>query len=137
MFTRARTLRTIGLAAALLAARPTAGRALPGPAPTPRVPGTAVEVRGEVVELDCYLREGSRGEAHRGCATTCLANGGSLAVVEDDTGRVFPLAGDAPATEPGAAVRDRIAQHVLVRGRLFERAGGRVLAIDEVERLGD
>lgn len=98
-------------------------------------PGRDVRIRGEVVEVGCYLRDGSRGEAHKPCALTCLKNGGQLGVVEDDTGVLFPLAGAAPATDPSAALREHIAEHVEVRGRVYERAGSRVLIAKDVQRL--
>ncbi len=105
----------------------------------PRVvrPGHEVEIRGEVVEVGCYLRDGSRGEGHKACALTCLKNGGQLGIVEDGTGVLYPLAGAQPATDPSAAVREQIAAHVGVRGRLYERAGSRVLVVEAVERLDD
>ena len=98
-------------------------------------PGRDTIVRGEVVEVSCYLRDGRRGESHKPCALTCLKNGGQLGIVEDDSGTLYPLAGAAPATDPSAALREHIAEHVAVRGRVYERAGGRVLVADDVERL--
>ena len=98
-------------------------------------PGNPIELRGEVVEVGCYLRDGSRGEGHKACALTCLKNGGQLGIVEDGTGVLYPLARAAPATDPSAAVREQIAEHVAVRGRVYQRAGSRVLVVDDVERI--
>ena len=100
-------------------------------------PGREIEIRGEVVEMSCYLRDGSRGEGHKACALSCLENGGQLGIVEDGTGRLYPLASAAPATDPSAAVREEIAEHVAVRGRLYERAESRVLVVEQLERLGN
>ncbi len=100
-------------------------------------PGHEIELRGEVVEVGCYLRDGSRGEAHKPCALTCLKNGGQLGIVEDGTGVLYPLAGAQPATDPSAAAREQIAAHVAARGRVYERAGSRVLVVEALERLGD
>ena len=99
-------------------------------------PGHAVEIRGEVVGIGCYLRDGSRGESHKACALTCLKNGGQLGIVEDGTGVLYPLAGAQPATDPSAGLREQIAAHVAVRGRLYERAGSRVLVLEQQEDLG-
>jgi hypothetical protein len=102
-----------------------------------RIPGgELVELRGEVVELGCYLRDGARGEGHRACAMACLKNGGQLGLVQDDTGALYPFAGSTPASDPSAAARQHVAAHVVVRGQLFERNGGRVLVIEELTRLG-
>jgi len=116
------------LVAAALAAADEPPKHIPG--------GQVVEIRGEVVELGCYLRDGSRGEGHRACAQLCLKNGGQLAIVEDDTGTLYPLAGSTPASDPSAAARQHVAAHVAVRGQVFERSGSRVLVVEELTRLG-
>jgi hypothetical protein len=123
--------RLAQIALALLLA--TARRAAAEPKEIPG--GRLIEVRGEVVETSCYLRDGSRGEGHRACALVCLKNGGQLGIVEDDTGTLFPLAGSTPASDPSAAAREHIAAHVVARGQVFERAGSRVLVVHELTRL--
>lgn len=101
-----------------------------------RIPGgQSIEIRGEVVELGCYLRDGARGEGHRACAMACLKNGGQLGIVQDDTGQLFPFAGATPASDPSAAAREHVAAHVFVRGQLFERNGGRVVVVEQLTRL--
>lgn len=105
-------------------------------APPKHIPGgESVELRGEVVELGCYLRDGSRGEGHRACAMACVKNGGQLALVQDETGTLYPFAGATPASDPNAAARQHVAAHVVVRGQVFERNGGRVLVVEEMTRL--
>jgi len=99
-------------------------------------PGHRGEVRGEVVEVGCYLREGSRGEAHKTCARASLENGGQLGIVEDGTGVLYPLSGAQPATDPSAGFREQIGAHVSVRGRIYERAGSRVLVAEKTVRIG-
>ena len=108
------------------------------PNPDPRLPvsaGREIELHGEVVELSCYLREGRRGEGHKSCALACLKNGGELAIVADESGEVYPLAGATPATDPSAKLREHVTEHVAVSGTLYERAGSRVLVIDRVKKL--
>lgn len=120
------------LASVLLVAAPV----LAQDAPPKRIPGgQSIEIRGEVVELGCYLRDGARGEGHRACAMACLKNGGQLGIVQDDTGVLFPLAGPTPASDPNAAARQHVAAHVFVRGQLFERNGARVVVVEELTRL--
>ncbi len=127
------SVASLSLLAVLLAA----GLALSQGTKPIRLPGgRAIEVRGEVVETGCYLRDGARGEGHRACAVQCLKNGGQLSIVEDDTGELYPLAGATPASDPSAAAREHVAAHVLARGLLFERAGSRVLVVAELVRLG-
>jgi hypothetical protein len=115
------------LVSALRAAAEEPPKGIPG--------GQIVELHGEVVELSCYLRDGSRGEGHRACAQVCLKNGGQLAIVEDDSGALYPLAGSTPASDPSASARQLVAAHVVVRGQVFERAGSRVLVVEEINRV--
>ncbi len=125
-------LHVVAIACAILAAPPAIAQDAPR-----RIPGgTSVEIRGEVVELGCYLRDGARGEGHRACAMACLKNGGQLALVQDETGTLYPFAGATPASDPNAAAQQHVAAHVVVRGQVFERNGGRVLVVDELTRLG-
>jgi hypothetical protein len=103
--------------------------------PLPVSPGREVVLEGEVVDLECFLRDGSRGERHKGCALTCRKNGGSLAIVEDKTGDLYPVAGNAAASDPGAAVAEFIGARVSLRGELYERSGARILVVGKAERL--
>jgi hypothetical protein len=103
--------------------------------PLPVAPGREVTLEGEVVDFECYLRDGSRGERHKSCALACRKNGGSLAIVEDRTGDLYPVAGNTAASDPGAAVAEHIGTRVAVRGQLYERAGGRILVVERAERL--
>jgi hypothetical protein len=103
--------------------------------PLPVSPGREIALEGEVVDLECFLRDGSRGERHKSCALTCRKNGGSLAIVEDKTGDLYPVAGNAAASDPGAAVADFIGSRVSVRGDLYERSGARILVVEAAERL--
>jgi hypothetical protein len=129
---RAPRARVLAIVVALLAGSVAAAQDAPK-----RIPGgESVELRGEVVELGCYLRDGARGEGHRACAMACLKNGGQLALVQDETGTLYPFAGATPASDPNAAARQHVAAHVVVRGQVFERNGGRVLVVEELTRLG-
>ena len=128
----ARHVRSITLGVALVVA----GLALAQDPPKHIPGGVSVEIRGEVVELGCYLRDGARGEGHRACAMASLKNGGQPAIVQDQTGTLYPLAGATPASDPSPAARQHVAAHVLVRGQLFERNGGRALVVEELTRLG-
>jgi hypothetical protein len=124
-----------------LVAIATAARVGAAPPPTPEPQtvtiGKPVVVRGEVVETSCFLRDGKRGEGHRACALVCLKNGGQLGIVEDTSGTFYSLATNAPGTDPNAAVKEFVAQHVSVDARLYERGGQKMLVIQRVQRLGD
>ncbi len=51
-------------------------------------------IKGEVVELSCYLKDGSRGKDHKECGTTCAKAGAPLAVLSKGKMYVILLADD-------------------------------------------
>ena len=53
-------------------------------------PGTVTTVRGEIVDLSCYLEVGKHGEKHRGCAQRCLINGQPIGLLTEN-GNLYML----------------------------------------------
>jgi hypothetical protein len=91
-----------------------------------------VTLRGEVVDLHCYLTRGASGPEHAGCGNACLARGVTPGFLADD-GRVFVLLGARPFP-----VKDQIAglagEKVTVTGAPVDRGGVRGLQLKTVER---
>jgi hypothetical protein len=91
-----------------------------------------VTLRGEVVDLHCYLTRGASGAEHAGCGNACLARGVTPGFLADD-GRVFVLLGARPFP-----VKDQIAglagEKVTVTGTPVDRGGVRALQLKTVER---
>ena len=54
--------------------------------------GPTVTVKGEAVDLWCYMEGGDRGPAKKDCATTCAKAGHPIGIV-DATGNVYVTAG--------------------------------------------
>jgi hypothetical protein len=133
---RSRSVRSwLGICLLLAIERPASAAEPDASHPLPVSPGREIALAGEVVDLECFLRDGSRGERHKSCALTCRKNGGSLAIVEDKTGDLYPVAGNTAASDPGAAVAEFIGTRVSVRGNVYERSGARILVVDHAERL--
>jgi hypothetical protein len=91
-----------------------------------------VVLKGEVVDLHCYLTRGASGAEHAGCANACLARGVSPGLLAAD-GRVFVLLGEKPFP-----VKDQVAglagEPVVARGRIVERGGLQALRLTSIER---
>ncbi len=117
----------IGLAAAVVTlAAVVSGDQAAAPAET--------SLRGEVVDLHCYVTRGARGPEHAGCANACLGRGVTPAFVAED-GRLFLLLAERPVS-----VKDAVAglagETVVARGVVHERDGVRALQLKAVEKLG-
>ncbi len=54
------------------------------------VPGKAVSLTGEIVDLSCYLQVGKHGDKHRDCGQKCVRNGQPVGLVTQD-GSVYML----------------------------------------------
>ena len=94
--------------------------------------GPKVTVKGEVVDLWCYLEGGDHGDKHKECATTCAKAGNPMGIV-DAKGNVYVLMG-IQDHQPGRDVLlDRMAQTVTVTGTLVRKGGSQVLYISSVK----
>lgn len=92
------------------------------------------ELRGEIVDSKCWLGVMKPGEwkPHRACATRCIAGGVPPIFVVDREGGgslQFLLVG-ANGEAVNAQILDRIAEPLLVEGRVVERGGTFVLYAD-------
>jgi hypothetical protein len=95
------------------------------PAPEPGV------VRGEVVDMGCYLRQGAHGSAHQPCAAESLKQG-SPAGLLGETGELFLL-----IPEAGGASKVDFSHYAArlcdVHGDLVRRAGIRGILLKAIE----
>lgn len=102
--------------------------------------GTAVEpkapekvVTGELVELACYLTQGARGVAHRGCAQAGLTRGATAAVLTEE-GQLYILLQDPRAAKPVDLV-PLAAQRVEARGVGYNKGGITALVLGSITAL--
>jgi hypothetical protein len=87
-------------------------------------------VTGEVVDLMCYLDHGAKGEAHKGCATTCIKSGGPVGLLSGD--QLYIIVGDhKPMNDALAAVA---AQTVTLKGKVVERNGVKMIENAELQK---
>ena len=85
--------------------------------------GKTVTMKGEIVDLMCYLDHGAKGEKHAGCAQKCIKGGGPVGLLSDD--QVYLLVGEHQAINDEAA--SKAAQTVTVTGKLVERGGMKMI----------
>jgi len=106
------TLALVGLAAALY--RPALAEG----------DGEAVTVKGEIVDLACYLPRGEkgRGPAHEECAQMCAQGGAPLGVL-DDAGHVLLLLEDHEKPAPYKDAKKLAGGHAEITGKKVDRGG--------------
>ena len=92
---------------------------------------TTQTIKGEVVDLMCYLDHGAKGEKHAGCAKKCIESGGPVGLLTADD-QLYLLIGDhKPINEQAAALAGKT---VTVKGKVVERNGVKMIANAEFEK---
>ena len=121
---------TIGLALVLLTL---IGLALyaQDKSPAPAKPET-VTVKGEVVDLWCFLDHGGRGEKHKDCAVTC-ANAGNPIGLVDEKDQAYLLMGAEMHKSMKDDLTKQMAATVTVKGKLVKSGGLQALYVESME----
>lgn len=96
--------------------------------------GKAVTVRGEIVDLACYLDHGATGMKHQQCALTCLKGGQPMGLLAAD-GKVYLLLADHQNGKPFEEAKNYAALQVEITGPLAEKAGITGLTVEHAKKL--
>ena len=87
-------------------------------------------IKGEVVDLMCYLDHGAKGEKHKGCAKKCLEGGGPVGLLTAED-QLYLVVGDhQPVNKELAA---KAAQTVTLKGKVVERNGMKMIENAELQ----
>jgi hypothetical protein len=88
-------------------------------------------VKGEVIDITCYMRHDSRGEQHVKCALSCAELGMPLGVLEEGTNQIYLLL--PPGHEdPKGPVLAFIGKPVEIEGIIFSMGGMQGLEIEQI-----
>src|SRR6476659_8178552 len=94
--------------------------------------GDAVTLKGEVIDLWCYLEGGDHGAEHKQCAVECAKAGNPIGLVTEK-GDVYVLMG-IKDHQPGKEVLiDKMAETVTVEGTLVKKGGTQVIYVSAVK----
>jgi hypothetical protein len=96
--------------------------------------GEAITVKGEVIDLSCYLQVGKHGDKHKDCGQKCARNGQPIGVLLED-GSVYMLMDEEHdprrdgLTELRKQLIDNMANVVTVNGTFSEVEGQKAIYI--------
>ena len=94
--------------------------------------GETVKVKGEVVDLWCYLEGGDHGADHKQCGIMCAKAGNPIGLVTEK-GEVYIMMG-LKDHQPGKEVLiDKMADTVTVEGILVKKGGTQVIYVSAVK----
>ena len=100
-------------------------------AAVPMARAETTTVKGEVVDLMCYLDKGSKGESHSNCAKKCIESGGMAAILTADNKLYLVSADKKPMNDKLAPLA---AKTVTIKGKLVERDGMKMIEDAEIEK---
>ena len=96
--------------------------------------GASVTVKGEILDMACYLGHGAMGMKHQQCALMCLKGGQPMGLRTAD-GKVYLLVASHKDGKPFEEAKGYAADQVEVTGPLFQRNGISAIEVDTVKKL--
>lgn len=87
-------------------------------------------IKGEVVDLMCYLDHGAKGEKHKGCAKKCIEGGGPVGLLTADDQLYLVIGEHKPINTELAA---KAAETVTLKGKVVERNGMKMIENAELQ----
>ncbi len=93
--------------------------------------GSTQTIKGEVVDLMCYLDHGAKGEKHQGCAEKCIKNGGPVGLLTADDQLYLVIGEHKPMNDELAS---KAAQKVTLKGKVVERHGMKMIENAQIEK---
>jgi hypothetical protein len=99
--------------------------------------GKEVAIKGELVDMACFMAHEGRGKKHAECGKMCvLKNGSPLGLVTPD-GKVYLLVENhsaAKARKPYAQAKEMVAETVTIKGDSYERGGVQAIVVESVTK---
>ena len=95
-----------------------------------KTPAATQTIKGEVVDLMCYLDHGAKGEKHKGCAKKCIESGGPVGLLTADEQLYLVIGDHKPINKELAA---KAAETVTLKGKVVERNGVKMIENAELE----
>ena len=92
--------------------------------------GEAQTIKGEVVDMMCYLDHGAKGDKHKGCATKCIEGGGPIGLLTEDN-KIYLVVGDHKPLNTQLAAK--AAQTVTLKGKVVEKHGMKMIENAELQ----
>jgi type 1 fimbria pilin len=90
-----------------------------------------VTVKGEVLDMACYLDHGAHGDKHAKCAATCIESGLPVGIKGED-GKTYLLIGEHKPLNKTLA--EHAGKTITVKGKLATRDGINMISNAEIQK---
>lgn len=89
-------------------------------------------LKGEVLDMSCYMGHGAKGSGHKQCAEMCLKKGLPAGLLTS-SGQVYLLVEDHDKADAYSTVIKHAADQVEVTGKVANKNGVQALVVEEVK----
>ncbi|HEY2953899.1 MAG TPA: hypothetical protein VGK89_01475 [Candidatus Eisenbacteria bacterium] len=89
-------------------------------------------LKGELVDMGCYVSHGAMGEKHKDCATKCVAGGMPMGLLTSDN-KLYVLTLNHDNPDPFNKAKEMMAAMVEVTGMVSERGGTRIIDVTDLK----
>lgn len=86
-------------------------------------------IKGEIVDLMCYIDHGATGDKHAKCATTCIESGGPVGILTADKKLYLVVGQHEPMNKELAEYGGKT---ITLKGKVAERSGMKLLENAEI-----
>jgi hypothetical protein len=94
--------------------------------------GATVSVKGEAIDMWCYMEGGDHGASHKACATECAKAGNPIGIL-DARGDIYLTAGLQDHQPARDLLLNKMSEQVTVTGTLVTKGGTRMLFVKSVK----
>ncbi len=102
----------------------------------PAIKGTDVTIKGEVVDMYCYMNRELHGVGHKTCSTKCVSQGNPIGFVDTATNEVYTLIG-IPDYQASHEMRDNFVKQmnymITVTGTVVKKGNSQILYVKSFE----
>jgi hypothetical protein len=133
-FARFTLLLGLGLIVAFVSTVPILGQ---DPDPKLENKGSPETVLGYVRDVGCLMRHPDVLKPTNDCALMCAKVGSPLVVASKNGALYTPISTSIPDASQRARLMPLVGKYVRVQGRVFERAGMKAIAIEQIETVVD
>jgi len=102
--------------------------------PASAADGEDTSIKGEILDLACYVSRDGKGPDHAKCAEKCVKNGQPMGLLAKD-GTVYVLFADHANAASFEEAKDYAGKKVEVTGALTERGGVKGITVHGVKAI--
>ncbi|MCC6384023.1 MAG: hypothetical protein LC117_09090 [Bacteroidia bacterium] len=93
-------------------------------------------LKGEILDLSCYMSHGATGQGHKACAQGCLDKGLPAGILNKADGQVYLLVEDHKLSDAYKSALKYAAQEIEITGKIIKKNGVQSILVEKVKAEG-